>query len=342
MKQKNAILPTLLIFGIPLLLILFSIVLAVNLDRFENNAEIMSIGITLDLVITVPLIYLALIRKKEISNLTIMPFFVAGLIIASLVIPASDQYTLDLLKTYLLPVVEITAATIIVIKVRKIRKAYQINKGAGFDFLSALKESVQEIMPEKAASAFTTEIGLFYYSFFTWKKPTYTENQFTYHKESGIQGILAAVLFVALIELFSVHLLIHENYPILSWVLTILSAYGVIQIYGLIKAIPRTPHFLDDEHLVLRMGIFQEARIPLDSIDYLELTTDDYPKKDKSYQKITLFDHNCMIHLKDEGTLNGMFGSKKKFKHLILSVDHKKEFLHNIMSQINRIPSNEI
>ncbi|MDG1913455.1 MAG: hypothetical protein P8I55_02570 [Crocinitomix sp.] len=342
MKQKNATLPILFIFGMRVLLILFSILLAFNLDKFENNSEMMSIRITLDLVITVPLIYLALIRKKKISNLTIMPFFVAGLIIASLVIPNANQHTLELIKAWLLPVVEITVISIIIIKVRKVRKAFRLNKEEGFDFLSALKKSVQTIIPEKAAFALSSEIGLFYYGFFRWKKRIYTENQFTYHKDSGIQGILGAILFVALIELFSVHLLIQENYPVLSWVLTIISAYGVIQIFGLIKSIPRTPHFLDNEYLVLRMGIFQEARIPPLAIYATELTTDNYPKKDKSYRKITIFDHNCIIHLKDEGTLNGMFGTKKKFKHLILSVDDKREFQMKIMDQIQIIPTNEI
>ncbi|MFT5821069.1 MAG: hypothetical protein ACI8ZM_002318 [Crocinitomix sp.] len=324
MRHKNAILPTILIIGIPLFLILFSTVLALNLKHFNSDADLLSIGITLDLVILTPLIYFGLIRKRKISKFTIMPFFVGGLIIASLVIPTSNQQTLDLIKTWLLPLVEVTVVTLVIIKVRNIRKAYRAKKTANIDFVTALKESAASILPAKLAYGLATEIGLFYYTFVTWRKPNYTANNFTYHKESGIQGILGAVLGVALIELFCVHLLIHENHPILSWILTAISAYGVIQIIGLMKSIPRVPHLITNEHLVLRMGIFQETKIPLSAIDWVELTTADYPKKDKSYAKITLFDHNFIIHLKAEATLHGLFGSTKKYTHLVLSIDDKK------------------
>ncbi|NOQ73524.1 MAG: hypothetical protein GQ574_16075 [Crocinitomix sp.] len=324
MRQKNAIIPTILIIGIPVLLIIFSIIFALNLNRFGSDADLLSIGITIDLVLVVPLIYFGLIRKKNISKFTIMPFFVIGLIVATFVIPAAKQQTLDLIKTWLLPLVEITVVTLVIIKVRKIRKAYQAKKTGDIDFVTALKESAASILPQKLAYGLATEIGLFYYTFVTWKKPNYASNMFTYHKESGIQGILGAVLGVALIELFCVHLLIYENHPILSWVLTAISAYGVIQLIGLMKSIPRVPHFITAEHLVLRMGIFQETKIPLSAIESVELTTADYPKKEKAYAKITLFDHNCIIHLKEEATLHGLFGMTKQYTHLVLSIDDKK------------------
>ncbi len=326
MRQKNAILPTALVIGIPVLIIISSIFLALNLDSFGSNDNAMSIGITLDLVITTPLIYFALIRKKKVSKFTIMPFFILGLVVASLVIPSSNQQTLDLIKTWLLPIVEITVVSLIILKVRKIRKAYKAKKTEGIDFVTALKEGAASILPPKLAYGMATEIGLFYYTFVAWKKPKHPSNAFTYHKDSGILVLLGTLLGVALIELFCVHLLIHENHPILSWVLTAISAYGIVQIIGLMKSIPRVPHMITSDHLVLRMGIFQETKIPLNTIETIELTTADYPKSDKSYAKITLFDHNCIIHLKEEATLHGLFGRTKKYKHLVLSTDEKNRF----------------
>lgn len=334
MQRKSAILPTILIIGIPVLVILFSIVLALNLYRFESDADMLSIGITLDLVIVAPLIYFALIRKKNISKFTIMPFFVIGLLIASFVIPSANQHTLDLIITWLLPIVEITVVSLVVIKIRKVRKTYKATKTEDIDFITALKESAASILPQKLAYGLATEIGLFYYTFLTWKRPKYASNVFTYHKDSGVQGILGVLLGVALIELFCVHLLIYENHPILSWIFTAISAYGVIQIIGLMKSIPRAPHFMTSNHLVLRMGIFQETKIPLRAIETIELTTADYPKKDNTYARITLFDHNCIIHLNEEVTLHGLFGSKKNYRHLVLSIDDKQRFKARIENAI--------
>lgn len=334
MKEKFSINPAVLFLGIPLLLIVSVVILAKSLNQLALEGATMYTAITLDLVLTVPIVYFFLIRKREISKFTVMPFFVGGLVIASFIIPKSEQAVLEIIKTWLLPVVELTIITIVVIKVRKIRAVYTKEKGNGFDFLTALKRSTASFLPEKVATILSLEIGLIYYTFFNWKKPTYTANEFTYHKETGILGVLITLLGVALIELFCVHLLIHDNHPILSWVLTGISAYGVIQIVGLTKSIPRTPCRFEEEHLVMRMGLIQETKIPYAKIESVELTMNEYPKKDRNYAKITLFDHNCIIHLKEEEQMTGLFGMTKNYRKLVLAIDDKQGFKNRIEHEI--------
>lgn len=325
MKQKLNLSRSLITFGIPLFIILSSIFLAKNQTLFEGNSGTMNTAITLDLVLTLPLVYFFLIRKKNISKFTVVPVFVLGIVIASLIIPTSDQQALSLVKSWVLPLVELTVFTIVVTQVVKVRKAYKAHK-ENLDFLTALKKSTATIFPPRLAYALSTEIGMVYYSFFTWRKPKYAKNEFTYHKDNGALGVLGVLLGVALVELFCVHLLLHNWSPVFTWILTILSAYGVIQIFGLMKSIPRTPIKVEQDTLKIRLGIFLEAEIPLDNIKEIELTTKDYDKQDKTYRRITLFDHNCIIHLKDQGTLKGLFGLEKKYQHLVLSVDDKKRF----------------
>lgn len=327
MKNQQLIHPHFIAIGIPILLLASAILLTLNLAVLTTHEKVMFSALTIDLVLTVPVVYFLLIRKKSISKFTIVPFFIIGIIIATLIIPESHQHTLGLLKTYLLPVVEITVLTLVILKIRNAIKIYRINsKGGNLDFITALGETTKSLFPPRIAAAVRTEIGLLYFGFFSWKKPKYAANEFTYHKENSMLLLLGTLLAVALIELFAVHLLLHEWNPTVTWILSIVSAYGVLQIFGLMKAVPRTPIQLTTTHLILRMGVFQETKIPLEKIERLEFTFADYDKEDKDLQKIGLFDHNSILHLNSTAKLHGLFGSTKNYTRLAFSIDDKEKF----------------
>lgn len=334
MHEKLTLKSALFIFGIPISIILTSIFLALNLAGFGTDQSTLSMAITLDLAFTAPLVYLFLIRKRNIPKFTFMPFFIGGLVIASFVIPAQEQYTLDLIKSWVLPIVEITVVSLVIYKVSKIRKVYKQNRAQNMNFLTAVKLSTSELFPAKVANALTTEIGMVYYGLFKWRRAKLAENEFSYHKESGIIVLLSVILGVALIELFVVHLLLEASYPTVTWILSILSAYSVIQIFGLIKSIPYTPITIADGKLTIRMGTFQETTIPLSEIDRIEFTSNDYPEEDKSYQKIIFAGHNAILHLKTEGTIHGFMGIKKNYQHLVFSVDDKQRFKNYLANEI--------
>lgn len=53
----------LVVFGVPLLLIL-SVILITKSQIFATNTSTLSIGITLDLLFTIPIVYFILIKRK--------------------------------------------------------------------------------------------------------------------------------------------------------------------------------------------------------------------------------------------------------------------------------------
>ncbi len=322
--KKTHISP-LITFGVPFIIIGLSVFFALNLEGLNAHHSALSSAITLDIVVLAPLVYLALIFNQKISKFTVVPLFIIGLVVASFIIPQHQQNMLSLLKTYLLPVVELTVFTLVFWKIRQAVKRFKAENTGDLHFLDALETTTNALFPRKLAGAVRTEIALIYYAFFTWKKPTYAPNEFTYHKESGARVLLGTLLAVALIELVGVHLLL-INYPIAAWILTGISAYGFMQIMGLIKSIPRTPFVLTKEYLTVRMGIFKSAKINRAIIEQVELTTADYDKSDKSYQKLALFDHNAILHLTEPTFICGFFGKQKKAQHFVLSVDRRKEF----------------
>ncbi len=73
------------------LLIITTLVLIAKSPVFYRHPDVMSVGITLDFLITLPLVFYLLIRKKNISWLVVSPVATAGIIIAGLVIPKDHQ-----------------------------------------------------------------------------------------------------------------------------------------------------------------------------------------------------------------------------------------------------------
>jgi len=109
----------LLIFSWPLFIILSSLILLKNSSSFPASDQLI-IGITLDLVLTMPLVHFLIIRKTKIPNISIVSLFVLGLVVASLMIPKEHQGFLTNVKTYALPMVEILVFTLVAINVIKI------------------------------------------------------------------------------------------------------------------------------------------------------------------------------------------------------------------------------
>jgi len=116
--QKN-----LIIFGIPFLIIGLIIFIAKS-QLFINNSNNLATGITFDLLLTVPFIYFLLIRKTNIPKTTVIPFLILGIVISSIILPSENQYYLNLFKTWVLPIVEISILSFVIYNVRKGIKHY--------------------------------------------------------------------------------------------------------------------------------------------------------------------------------------------------------------------------
>ena len=104
----------LLTFGIPLLLITFLIALT-NSSYFLLYAKELSVAITLDLIVTLPVVYFLLIRKKKTPNFTVLSIFILGVLIAGFILPEEHQSFLELVKTIGVPIAELFLLIFIII-----------------------------------------------------------------------------------------------------------------------------------------------------------------------------------------------------------------------------------
>ena len=300
---------------------------------FSANPSLLSTGITFDLLLTVPLVYFLLIRKTNIQKATVVPFLIVGIIICSLILPTENQYYLNLFKTWMLPILELSILSFVIFNIRKAIKRYKLNKTESFDFFTTLKSTCYEILPKAAVIPVVTEVAVFYYGFVHWKKRKLKDNEFSYHKDSGTVTLLIAIIFIVAIETITLHILLAKWNITVAWVLTFLSIYSGIQIFGFVKSMFKRPISIENNKLFLRYGIMNETTIDLANIDCIEISSKDI-ELNKETRKLSFFgeleSHNIVIRLKEENTLIGLYGIKRKYKNLALHVDNKIEFKNRI------------
>ncbi|WP_299678751.1 hypothetical protein [uncultured Dokdonia sp.] len=329
--QRNS-----LIFGIPLLLII-GVVLLTQSQVFTTQSSLLSIGVTADLLVTIPLVYFLLIRKTKIPKTTIVPFLILGMILCSTLIPQENQTYFLLFKKWIFPLVEITVITYIIYKVRSVVKQYNLKKNTTIDFFTALKNTCKEILPKTVAIALTTEIAVFYYGFIYWKKRTLKKNEFSYHKETGSLTLLAAIICIIAIETIVLHVVIAKSSTIAAWIVTFLSIYSGIQLFGFLKSILKRPISIQNEKIYLRYGIMSESIIAIKDIDTILLSSKDIDAKETRTLSFlgSLEPHTIIITLKKEYTLTGLYGIQKKYKKIAFSVDDKIRFKNTVEHFIN-------
>lgn len=322
----------LIAFGVPVIFIL-AIVALVNSPIFDQDTELLSAAITIDLLLTVPIIHYFLIRKKNIPKTTPVFFFIVGIVIASFILPKEYQSLLNIAKFWVLPMVEVTVFGLIGYKIYSIVKEFKAQKEGTPDAFSAIKKASSEIIPGRIASVLAAEIGVYYYGFITWKKPELRDNQFTYHKRNAVTSVFGALILIIGVETIGVHLLLSLWSTVAAWILTAISIYTLFQVIGIAKSLSRRPISIDRDTINLRYGLLNETSIRLDNIESIEYSTTpikDNPEILPLSPLGELDGHNTIITVKEECELSGFYGSKKRFTSIAFNVDDVDAFKSTI------------
>ncbi|MDR5589918.1 hypothetical protein [Christiangramia sp. SM2212] len=327
----------LLIFGLPFTIFIAMIFLAGS-EYFQNNPDLISIGITADILLTTPLLYSILIRKTQIPKTTIVPMIFIGLVLGYFILPSENQYYLNLFKSWALPVIELGVIGYIIYKVRSAINKFQETKTEHPDFFLALKNTCVELFPKRLVMPMAMEIGVFYYGFLNWKTRKLKMNEFTYHKQSGTMALLVTLIFLVIVETVVLHLLLNMWSSLAAWILSILSLYTAIQIFGFLRSMPKRPIQLTNSALFLNYGIMAETTIQLKDIAEIELSSKDLEKEDNTVKLSILGDlesHNMIIHLKNDEEIIGLYGTRKTYRNIALYVDDSSRLKQMIMDRVN-------
>ncbi|TNE54148.1 MAG: hypothetical protein EP338_08270 [Bacteroidetes bacterium] len=304
-------------------------------DAFRQHPDELSMAITLDLILTFPLVYFFLIRKTTISKLSLIPVFVLGVVIAHFLIPKEQQGILTLVKTFIVPALELTVMAIIFTKIRRARQEF--SQGVSRDFYDRVNAACREVFGERVAYIFATEFTVIYFAFFSWKRRPLEADEFSYHKQSAAQSILYGLLLAVFAETWMIHLLLSQWSELAAWIATILSIYTGIQVLGIAKSLSKRPVHVEEHHLYLRFGLFSEAQIPLKNI----LTLEQYHFKDddQHIKKISPFSSvdspNLLLRLDQLTTFRGLYGIKHSYKEIGFYLDEPESFLAYLKTKNN-------
>ncbi len=311
---------------IPSLMIL-SLIALIKSPYFTSE---ISPYVVLDFLITIPLIYFLLIRRRNINRITVVSTFVLGLVTASIFLPTSEQQMVVVVKNYFLLFLELGILLYVINKARLIYNNFR-KLGNSVDFYEAITYSCKTILPSRAASFLGTEITVLYYTFFKWRFKELKKDEYSYTKEGSYNGVFLGLFLILMIETFVLHVLIVKTSVVLAWVLTILSIYTLLQLFAVWKSLYACPVCIDraQKTIKLRFGFTGNIMLKVEDIESIVIHSSDFPEKNNvKYLSFlgAISGHNIIVNLKENITFEKIYGIKEETKSLAILIDDKESF----------------
>ncbi|MGH1338174.1 MAG: hypothetical protein ACRBFS_18775 [Aureispira sp.] len=324
--MRKITLPSYYLFLLPLLALL----VVVGMMYYRPLDSTLAIGITLDLVVTIPCLYLLAIHYQNIPKRTVVPVVLLGVLLGSWMLPVEQQVYLNYIKNYVLPVVELGVLSFIVYKVYQTKQLYQ--QGEERDFYSRLLQVTKALFPERVSHFLAAELSVPYYCFWVWKTPRLTDQEFAYHQKSGSVALLGAFFMLLMVETFALHLLIQLWSPLVAWILTGLSGYSLLQLISLMKSMAQRPIILTADQLHLKYGTLGELLTTVENIQqvtpYERLQHDDFLPRLAALGRLET--PNVYLEFKRPVVLVGAFGKVQEVTRLLLFVDEQEAFIERL------------
>jgi hypothetical protein len=283
------------VFAVSALAVLTACVLVVRSAAFAKNPDVAAWGITFDLTITLPLLYwFFVIRGGVAQPLTVAPVFIAGTLVAALLIPRPHQQFLQQLRWIVVPAAEVLAL---------------------YGLVRGLRNRTHPVLEFARAEA-----AMFRYAFLGWRMKPEREG-ITFHRNAGWGSILACIFVLLAAEGIGMHLLLAQWSAKAAWAWTALDLWAAIWLLGDYHALRLKRSFIDDEAFHLQFGVRWSLTIPLVNIASIEELHGAW-KKRKDVLKIAILDEpRWLLTLREPMTARGLAGIRKTVTALALRPD---------------------
>lgn len=214
-------------------------------------------------------------------------------------------------------------------------------------FLFNVKSLVDKHLPNnRLGSLIVTEISLFYYSLFAWKKKASVINGqlFTYHKKTSVNAVYIMLIHATVIESIGLHYFLHQWNEIFAYILLALHIYAVLFFLAEMHATRLSPYVLTDQHLLLQTGLSKSMFLPLNKIE--KFCYYEGPEKFNRKELDDLYDARVIdffqekplfeITLKEPQEVCFMYGFKRKVNRIILNTDNPAIFYQEVQKRITK------
>ncbi len=308
-----------------LLVLLTAIAISFGISSSTNPSQLAN-AVTADLAITAPILYLLLIRRTNIPNITVVPCFIVGLLIAHVVLPPTDRELLTFLTHYVLPGIELLVVVFVGRNVWRFVAVLRQNGTKDIDRLEVLKKSTEAVLGiGLPARLLSTELSIMYFGLLAWgKRERQSESHFTHYKKNGLGAVIALWTMVLAAETFAVHILLMKWSGVAAWIASFSSVYLVLLFIAHYKATRQRQSWIDQSGLHLRYGLSGNVDISPERIEKIHLTSRTPRDLDQLVKLGHAFEsHNLIIELKEEVEVERMYGKKERAKALGLMIDDR-------------------
>jgi hypothetical protein len=117
--------------------------LLVRSAMFAESPAAFGVGLTLDLTVTASLlVYFLAVRPGHLPSLVLLPIFAGGVLTARAILPGDSQLAVTVAGAAL-AAVELGAATLLVVRIRRVAARYRVARLAGATRRDALADGMQ-------------------------------------------------------------------------------------------------------------------------------------------------------------------------------------------------------
>lgn len=299
---------------------------AVSVSRMPalREPDLVAMGLIFDLLVTVPLAYYLLaVRRGGVPAITLTAVLTASFVGATLVFPGQRALLGRLFEIVSIPA-EIGLVAWIGVRTRRALR----NATGEDDLPERLRNVARDVLPlRRAADAIACEMTVLVYALFAWKRRPHTpaeQEAFHYHAKSGYGAIVFALAVITLGEMIPIHILVDRWSPMAAWILTMLSAYGMLWFLADWRATRLRPHLLDEDALRIRTGLRWKVHIPRERIAAVHTKL---PPGAGPVLRAALFGASPLwIELTEPVTAEGPYGIERCTRWIAVSVDDRERF----------------
>ncbi|MEN2400869.1 hypothetical protein GKZ90_0013875 [Flavobacterium sp. MC2016-06] len=299
-----------------------------------SNSLLLSI-LTALFFIGTPILYYVITRKRQTEFTSWFVFYLAFKITPYVFTMENNFFQLLFrFKIYLNILFLFYLMFKIIVFIKSFRKDVLQKKNEDIDEYTFISNSLQESVKFKnLGKMIAFEVCSFYYCFIKWNGNKNNEIYFTGYKNSGVGAIYIGLMLVSVVEAVGLHFLLISWNKIFAIIFLILHVYLLINLTGHLKAIFFRRHFISNEKIIIRYGLFETVEIPISTIDEITKYEGDY-ERNKDLVKFALLGkleaHNISLELKNNIQINLPFGIIKKPKNILFYIDDVSVFIKTI------------
>jgi hypothetical protein len=290
---------------------------------FSNSPDYIAIGVTLDLTLTMAVLFwLTLVRGRVLPPTTIVAVLLAGVSLASAILPAGHRSFPARLAVLSAPM-ELALLAWIAWSATRIIRSVRLS-GASLPFEEALRLAARRALgPYRSVDALASEATLVFFGLFSWRHGPHVPAgavPFWVHRRSGAGAVLAAILLAGVAETLAAHFLIAHWSSGWAWMSTGASVYSAFWLLGDWRAMALRPVLVSSKEIQVRIGLRWRAAIPLTCIQRICPGPDPVGHPDCAVAS-AVGAPNLYLHLAQPVELEGLFGLRRRGECIGIRVD---------------------